>query len=121
MKDVLETQNESYGFYGTMLNDAAKNNWSIEKAWELASNKLLDNTPGNAKKIRAFLDSRSGRHFADDVHNGLHSGKDLKGAIDYAIEKWKGWKAPKDIIRQYKLAQGTNYLEAEILAAATGE
>jgi hypothetical protein len=40
--------------------------------------------------IRDFLDSRHGRHFADDVANGLFEGLDLEAAIDATGERWMG-------------------------------
>ena len=38
--------------------------------------------------VHDFLDSRYGRHFADEVAMGLCSGRDLWRAIDKAIERW---------------------------------
>ena len=49
---------------------------------------VLAATEGTAEGFRDFLDSRHGRHFADDVHNGVHAGLDLTAAIEAAIARW---------------------------------
>jgi hypothetical protein len=42
--------------------------------------------------VRVFLDSRLGRHFADEVANGLWKGEALESAIEGAITRWMGWR-----------------------------
>jgi hypothetical protein len=42
--------------------------------------------------VRDFLDSGHGRHFADDVANGLRLGLGLNAAIDAAVGRWMGWR-----------------------------
>lgn len=42
--------------------------------------------------IRDFLDSRMGRHFADEVVGALHAGAASSDeAITAAVRKWQGW------------------------------
>ena len=38
--------------------------------------------------IRAFLDSRYGRHFADEVASAMCSGRELAAAVDDVVERW---------------------------------
>ncbi|MEX1107854.1 MAG: hypothetical protein WEC00_02975, partial [Dongiaceae bacterium] len=39
-----------------------------------------------------FLDSRHGRHFADEVADGLAAGTTLQTAIAKAITRWENWR-----------------------------
>ena len=80
-------------------------------------------TGGSAEGVRDFLDSRHGRHFADDVANGIHSGSDLKAAIDAAITRWMGWTISRATSRDHGIPVGLPYLTGfvglyEILADA---
>ena len=51
-----------FGFFGTMAEHA-------EAAWPLAMIAISDATGQPLESVRTFLDSRHGRHFADDVQN----------------------------------------------------
>ncbi len=62
---IPATRNEAWGFWGTMNEHA---------------------TGEDAGNVRAFLDSRYGRHYTDEVHNGLYVGKTLKDAIGAATQ-----------------------------------
>ena len=53
------TQNEAWGFWGTMNDSAAA-------AWPIAMTAISDATCQPLESVRLFLDSRHGRHFADD-------------------------------------------------------
>ena len=53
----------SLGFWGTM-------NEHVSAVRPLAMNAISDAAPA-LESVRTFLDSRHGRHFADDVQNGL--------------------------------------------------
>ena len=66
---TLPTTNEDWGFFGT-----AAGFTDADKAWEIAFPEIAKVTMGSAEGVRDFLDSRHGRHFADDVHNGIHAG-----------------------------------------------
>jgi hypothetical protein len=63
-KQIPATQNEAWGFWGTMNEHASA-------AWPLAMIAISDATSQPLESVRIFLDSRHGRHFADDVQNGL--------------------------------------------------
>ena len=100
---MLETQNESWGFWGTMGDMA-------EAAWGYAFDRVLDATGMDDNDVRAFLDGRPGRHFADDVRNYLFDGMDLRKAIDAAIRRWMGWSFNVKDSHIHGVPVGTPYL-----------
>jgi hypothetical protein len=55
----------------------------------LAMTAISDATSQPLESVRIFLDSRHGRHFADDVQNGLYRGQALADAINAATQR--GW------------------------------
>jgi hypothetical protein len=61
---IPESSNKSWGLYGS-LNEHA------EAGWPIAMQAIADATDQPLDSVRAFLDSRHGRHFADEVSNGL--------------------------------------------------
>jgi hypothetical protein len=77
---MLPTNNPEWGFWGTMGKEAAT-------AWPIAFSAIAKATGHrDADDIRAFLDSRHGRHFADSVAN--HAARGLPAAIEAAIAEW---------------------------------
>lgn len=76
---------------------------------------VADATGADLDTIRAFLDSRFGRHFADDVHNGLFDGKSLKDAIDATTTKWMGWTIGRQTGRDYGIPSGLPYLTGYVI------
>jgi hypothetical protein len=60
--------------------------------------------------VGAFLDSRYGRHFADDVANAFVGRLDLAAAIDSAIERWMRWRIDSRIEDELGIPQGLPYL-----------
>lgn len=115
---TLPTANEAWGFFGTTggFTDA-------QAALTIAFPAVTKATGGSAEGVPDFLDSRHGRHFADHVHNGIHSGIDLKAAIDVAITRWMGWTINRATSRDHGIPVGLPYLTGfvgfyEILAAA---
>jgi hypothetical protein len=60
--------------------------------------------------VRDFLDSRHGRHFADEVTNGLCRGAPLAAAIDAAVARWMGWRITRCISRDDGIPRGLPYL-----------
>ena len=78
-----------------------------------------------AEAVRDFLDSRHGRHFADDVANGLFAGLSLPAAIDAAVERWMAWRIGKRTEREHGIPRDLPYLtgwvmNCEIEAEITG-
>ena len=105
------TRNERWGFWGTM-------NEHAESAWPLAMTAIDDATGEDLENIRAFLDSRYGRHYADEVHNGLYVGKPLKDAIDAATQKWMGWTIGCQTSKDYGIPRGMPYLTGFVIHCA---
>ena len=85
---ILPTRNEAYGFFGTMQLSGA----DPMQGWNAASAMIAAETDASAEAVRDFLDSRHGRHFADDVASELWEGETLNDAIDAAIARWMGWR-----------------------------
>ena len=56
-QQIPATQNEAWGFWGTMNEHASA-------AWPLAMTAISDATSQPLESVRLFLDSRHGRHFA---------------------------------------------------------
>ena len=105
---ILATQNEAWGFWGTMNNQAAA-------AWPIAMTAISDATYQPLESVRAFLDSRHGRHFADDVLNGLHAGANLNDAIDQATQRWMGWTIGRLTSKQHGIPKGLPYLTGFVI------
>ena len=76
---IPATQNEAWGFFGTMNDNA-------EAAWPIAMTAISDATCQPLESVRLFLDSRHGRHFADDVLNEMLRGQTIQQAIDAGID-----------------------------------
>ena len=109
--NIPATRNEGWGFWGTMGGHASV-------AWPLAMQAIATATGEDFDTIRAFLDSRYGRHFADEVHNGLFDGKNMKDAIDAATTKWMGWTIGRQTSKDYGIPRGMAYLTGFVIHCA---
>jgi hypothetical protein len=105
---IPATQNEAWGFWGTM-NDQA------QTAWPIAMTTISDATNQALESVRTFLDSRHGRHFADDVLNELYAGANLKDAIHAATQRWMGWTIGRQTSKQYGIPKGLPYLTGFVI------
>jgi hypothetical protein len=106
---ILPTRNEDWGFWGTISrseNRAA----DPATAWEIASLRIAEATEAAPEGVRDFLDSRLGRHFADEVANGLWKGEALEPAIETAIARWMGWRIDRRTEREDGIPRGLPYL-----------
>jgi hypothetical protein len=103
--NTLPSRNEAWGFFGTIRHHAEPNH-----AWALAMGAIAKTTDCPEEAVRDFLDSRYGRHLADDVANGLFSGRDLPAAINSAIERWMEWRIDARIERELGIPRGLPYL-----------
>ena len=92
-----------WGFWGTMKEEAPA-------AWAIALPAIAMVTGTELDAARAFLDSRHGRHFADEVRNHLLKGKTLADAINAAIEQWMGWTIGRQTSKQHGIPHGLPYL-----------
>lgn len=117
-KTTLPTNNTEWGFWGTIRHHA-----DPAEAWTLAMQAVAAATGCTDTAVRDFLDSRYGRHFADDVANGLFTGRSLSAAIDAAVSRWMTWTIKRRDERETGIPRGLPYLTGwvthfEILAEA---
>lgn len=112
---ALPTKNEVWGFYGTI--EQARLAVPTSAIWIQASIELHETTCADADAVRAFLDSRHGRHFADDVV-GFAQTQPVEQAIDSAITRWMGWLISARTERETGIPRGLPYLTGYIQHAA---
>ena len=108
---IPATENTEWGFWGTLGAQA-------EAAWPLAMTAIAEATGEPLESVQAFLDSRHGRYFADDVLNGLAVGDDLPSAIDAATRRWMAWTIGRQTRRDYGIPRGLPYLTGFVVHAA---
>lgn len=106
--EIPVTRNEAWGFWGTMTDKAAA-------AWPQAMIAISGATGEPLKTVRAFLDSRHGRHFADSVLNQMHAGRILADAIDAATREWMGWSVGRRTSKDYGIPRGLPYLTGFVI------
>jgi hypothetical protein len=114
-----ESKNKSWGYYGTI-----NHHGDAEIAWPIAINTISDATQLPAETVATFLDSRHGRHFADDVANELATGKVIADAIEAVTARWMGWRISARTAHETGIPRGLPYLtgfalQAEIEADTT--
>jgi hypothetical protein len=97
-----------WGFWGTMGQHASD-------AWPLAMTRIAEATGADLEAVRAFLDSRHGRHFADSVQDQLYGGKDLDAALDAAVTQWMGWTIGRQTSRETGIPRGLPYLTGFVI------
>ena len=107
---ILPSQNTECGFWGTISRIETDPAADPARAWEIASRRIAEVTTASPEGVRDFLDSRHGRHFADDVANGLCTGAALAAAIDAAIARWMGWRIDRKTSRDEGIPVGLPYL-----------
>ena len=105
---ILSTENEAWGFWGTMAERATA-------AWPVAFAAIHDATGADPDSVRAFLDSRHGRHFADEVANHLHAGAALADAIAKATATWMAWRIGRRTSRDTGIPAGMPYLTGFVI------
>ena len=117
--NIPQTENREHGFFGTISHHA-----DPERAWDIALAFIAGITGCSPDATRAFLDSRHGRHFADEVSNHLAAGKGLASAINAATATWMGWRISARTAHETGIPCGLPYLtgfaiHAEIEADTT--
>ena len=110
--NIPQTQNRDWGFFGTMSHHA-----DPERAWDIALAFIAGTTGCSPDATRAFLDSRYGRHFADEVSNHLAAGKALTSAINAATATWMGWRISARTAHETGIPRGLPYLTGYVLHA----
>ena len=108
--EILKTQNEAWGFFGTMVTSQSAD---AGEAWDAAFVAIAEATGATGDDldgVRGFLDARDGRHFADAVVDAMMSGADLDAAIARATEQHMGWKIGARTSREFGIPVGLPYL-----------
>jgi len=107
---ILPSRNPEWGYYGTLGRRMNGCEADVTKAWEHASRAIAAVTAVSPEGVRDFLDSPRGRHFADDVTDGVWKGETLEVAIDAAITRWMGWTIDRATSRETGIPRGLPYL-----------
>jgi hypothetical protein len=107
-QQIPASQNDAWGFFGTM-------NENAKTAWPIAMKAISDATCQSLDLVRLFLDSRHGRHFADDVLNEMLRGHNIKPAIEAAVTRWMGWTIGHQTSKQYGIPKGLPYLTGFVI------
>ncbi|MDP1525266.1 MAG: hypothetical protein Q8M20_05615 [Rhodocyclaceae bacterium] len=105
---VPASQNDAWGFVGSLNEHAGA-------AWPIAMTAISDATHQPLESVRLFLDSRYGRHFADDVLNEMLHGSELASAISQATQRWMGWTIGYQTSKQYGIPKGLPYLTGFVI------
>ena len=105
---IPATQNDAWGFYGTM-------NEHAEAAWPLAMTAVAHATGESCDVVRAFLDSRFGRHYADSILDAFDDSRSLPDAIDAATSKWMAWTIDRQTSKNYGIPRGLPYLTGFVI------
>ena len=108
---IPATQNESWGFWGTMRGYASV-------AWPMAMTAIAEATGESLEDVRAFLDSKSGRHFADEVCAFQHRGHAMPDAVASAVTAWMRITIKRRTAIDYGIPQGLPYLTGFVIHAA---
>jgi len=111
---IPTTQNEDWGFFGTMSENA-------HAAWPIAMTAISDATHQPPESVRTFLDSRHGRHFADDVLNAMLIGHNVEQAINAAAARWMDWTIGRVTSRDYGIPRGLPYLTGFVIHCEIAE
>jgi len=126
---ILPSCNEDYGFFSTLTQCPLRDRRSAE-VWTLASTLIATAIRANSEDemigIRDFLDSRMGRHFADDVVSNMTGCKiDTETAIKSTIHRWQDWRISRKTEAEEGIPAGLPYLTGWVqhfaVAAAMAE
>lgn len=111
---IPATDNESYGFWGTMGGFASV-------AWPLAMTAVARATGHPLDEARGFLDSRFGRHFANDVQSEQHCGATLADAITRTVATWMERTTKGHHASTYGIPRGLPQLAGFLIHCTIGE
>ncbi len=76
---------------------------------------ISDATCQPLESVRLLLDSRHGRHFADDVLNEMLRGHTIQQTIDAAVTRWMGWTIGRQTSKDYGIPRGLPYLTGFVI------
>lgn len=109
---AFTSRNPSWGFYVTVCEQHG------DVAWDLAMREVGMATGQDADAVLAFLDSRHGRHFGDDVLSGLQRGIDLPTSIQTTTRRWMGWSIGRESSLRTGIPRGLPYLTSFVINSA---
>lgn len=110
---IPNTQNPDYGFFGTCI-DA---DLDAQCCWAAAVCEIAAATLQTPEDAAAFLDTRHGRHFADDVVCGCRNGLPPEAAVRAAADKWMGWRIGRQLEGETGIPADWPYLTGLVVAA----
>ena len=116
---VLPSRNKDYGFFRT-LTVCPQRDRTSDEVWVLASALIAKAIRATTEEemigIRDFLDSRIGRHFANDVVGNMVGCKiDSETAIRSSIRRWQDWRISRQLERDEGIPAGLPYLTGWVL------
>lgn len=107
-KDTQRTdRSDAYGFFGVISAHVA----DPVAAFDEAAKMIADEVECSREEASAFLDSRPGRLFAEDVAIELGT-REYQDAVGTIIERWQEWK----MARQGRTAKGGPYLASVVMS-----
>ena len=83
---TLETQNECYGFFGTIRNRA-----NAKEAWRIAMIRVAKKTQFLPMLLENSLIAIMADGFAEEVCTHILDDSDLENAIELATTRWMVW------------------------------
>ncbi len=114
---ILPTRNEAWGFFGSIGRAEVAPAIIALEAWDIASRDIQQATEAEPEAVRAFLDSRQGRHFAGDVVNGVWAGETLQVSVELAKNRWMNWTNNTRTARDNGIPRGLPYLTGFVTQA----
>jgi hypothetical protein len=112
---IPTTETPEWGFFGTMARQAAAG--PTEAAWNAALTAIVAATGCTHGDARVFLDSRFGRHFADDVRGYLLANQSIPAAIQSAVTRWMGGTITRETSLATRFPSGLPYLRGFVMHA----
>ena len=109
--NMITSKNETWGFFGTMGEHA-------ETTWPIALAAIVNATGCSPEDVGTFLDSRHGRHFANDVNNAMHHGEPLAKAIKTATTQWMASSIGRKTANEYGIPYGLPYMTGWVMHCA---
>lgn len=110
---IPHTQNTDYGFFGTCT-DAGLD---AQRCWAAAVKEVAEATAQPHEDAAIFLDTRHGRHFADDTVCAVLNGQSIEAAVKSAANRWLGWRIGKCLEREEGIPAELPYLTGLVIAA----
>jgi hypothetical protein len=114
-----ESRNPAWGFYGTITQSRGEP--TAKHAWMMAMQQIVRATRCDPDEVRDFLDSSYGRHFADDVMNGLSRDQEIDVAVAASVARWMAWRINRSTSRRHDIPLGLPYLTGIIVHASSGD